>query len=67
MDQLTGWELLPEIAEPASPFGSYLERMAVDALCARVLNSCLGTYSPLALHTLADAQSRRMAVAFQYS
>jgi hypothetical protein len=40
--------------------------MAVDALCARVLNSCLGTYSPLA-HTLADAQSRRMAVAFQYS
>nr|AVY91769.1 scarecrow [Saccharum hybrid cultivar SP80-3280] len=69
MDQLTeARELLPEIAELASPFGSSPERVAAyfgDALCARVLSSYLGAYSPLALRPLAAAQSRRVAVAFQ--
>ncbi|KAJ1291492.1 hypothetical protein BS78_02G319100 [Paspalum vaginatum] len=61
-------ELLPEIAELASPFGSSPERVAAyfgDALCARVLSSYLGAYSPLALRPLAAAQSRRVAGAFQ--
>ncbi|OEL15944.1 Scarecrow-like protein 23 [Dichanthelium oligosanthes] len=69
MDQLTeARELLPEIAELASPFGSSPERVAAyfgDALCARVLSSYLGAYSPLALRQLAAAQSRRVAGAFQ--
>jgi hypothetical protein len=69
MDKLTeARELLPEIAELASPFGSSPERVAAyfgDALCARVLSSYLGAYSPLALRPLAAAQSRRVAVAFQ--
>ncbi|XP_062190443.1 scarecrow-like protein 23 [Phragmites australis] len=69
MDQLTeARELLPEIAELASPFGSSPERVAAyfgDALCARVLSSCLGAYSPLAFRPLAAAQSRRVAGAFQ--
>ncbi|CAN6212025.1 unnamed protein product [Urochloa humidicola] len=72
MDQLPeAREFLPEIAELASPFGSSPERVAAyfgDALCARVLSSYLGAYSPLALaplRTLAAAQSRRVAGAFQ--
>ncbi|KAL6656787.1 hypothetical protein ACP70R_004567 [Stipagrostis hirtigluma subsp. patula] len=69
MDQLTeARELLPEIAELASPFGSCPERVAAyfgDALCARVLSSYLGAYSPLALRPLAAAQSRRISGAFQ--
>ncbi|GJN11332.1 hypothetical protein PR202_ga29515 [Eleusine coracana subsp. coracana] len=43
-------DLLPEIAELATPFGSCPERVAAyfgDALCARVLSSCLGAYAPL--------------------
>ncbi|CAN6168477.1 unnamed protein product [Urochloa humidicola] len=71
MDQLPeARELLPEIAELASPFGSSPERVAAyfgDALCARVLSSYLGAYSPLAQlrSPLAAAQSRRVAGAFQ--
>nr|CAB3502518.1 unnamed protein product [Digitaria exilis] len=70
MDQLTeARELLPEIAELSSPFGSSPERVAAyfgDALCARVLSSYLGAYSPLSsLRPLAAAQSRRVAGAFQ--
>ncbi|CAN6199479.1 unnamed protein product [Urochloa humidicola] len=70
MDQLPeARELLPEIAELASPFGSSPERVAAyfgDALCARVLSSYLGAYSPLAqLRPLAAVQSRRVAGAFQ--
>ncbi|CAL5062122.1 unnamed protein product [Urochloa decumbens] len=70
MDQLPeARELLPEIAELASPFGSSPERVAAyfgDALCARVLSSYLGAYSPLAqLRPVAAAQSRRVAGAFQ--
>lgn len=63
-------DLLPEIAELASPFGSSPERVAAyfgDALCARVLSSYLGAYSPLAaaLRPLAAAQCGRAARAFQ--
>ncbi|XP_062187811.1 scarecrow-like protein 23 [Phragmites australis] len=69
MDQLTeARELLPEIAELASPFGSSPERVAAyfgDALCARVLSSYLGAYSPLAFRPLAAVQSRRISGAFQ--
>uniref|UniRef100_A0A0D3GSJ0 Uncharacterized protein n=1 Tax=Oryza barthii TaxID=65489 RepID=A0A0D3GSJ0_9ORYZ len=69
MDQLPeARDLLPEIAELASPFGSSPERVAAyfgDALCARVLSSYLGAYSPLALRPLAAAQSRRISGAFQ--
>uniref|UniRef100_A0A0D9X0G5 Uncharacterized protein n=1 Tax=Leersia perrieri TaxID=77586 RepID=A0A0D9X0G5_9ORYZ len=69
MDQLPqARDLLPEIAELASPFGSSPERVAAyfgDALCARVLSSYLGAYSPLALRPLAAAQSRRISCAFQ--
>ncbi|KQK15674.1 scarecrow-like protein 23 [Brachypodium distachyon] len=59
-------DLLHEIAELASPFGTSPERVAAyfgDALCARVLSSYLGAYSPLALASA--QQSRRVASAFQ--
>ena len=59
-------DMLQEVAELASPFGSSPERVAAyfgDALCARVLSSYLGAYSPLA--PLAAAQSRRVSSAFQ--
>lgn len=62
-------DMLQEIAELASPFGSSPERVAAyfgDALCARVLSSYLGAYSPLlAASPLAAAQSRRVSSAFQ--
>lgn len=61
-------DMLQEIAELASPFGSSPERVAAyfgDALCARVLSSYLGAYSPLAISPLAAAQSRRISSAFQ--
>jgi hypothetical protein len=61
--------MLQEVAELASPFGSSPERVAAyfgDALCARVLSSYLGAYSPLAtISPLAAAQSRRISSAFQ--
>ncbi|KAL0444427.1 UNVERIFIED_CONTAM: Scarecrow-like protein 23 [Sesamum latifolium] len=43
-------QLLPEIAELSSPFGSSAQRVGAyfaDALSARVISSYLGTYSPL--------------------
>uniref|UniRef100_A0ACD5YW43 Uncharacterized protein n=1 Tax=Avena sativa TaxID=4498 RepID=A0ACD5YW43_AVESA len=61
-------DMLQEVAELASPFGSSPERVAAyfgDALCARVLSSYLGAYSPLAVSPLAAAQSRRISSAFQ--
>ncbi|XP_071685290.1 scarecrow-like protein 23 [Lolium perenne] len=62
-------DMLQEIAELASPFGYSPERVAAyfgDALCARVLSSYLGAYSPLlAASPLAAAQSRRDSSAFQ--
>lgn len=44
-------QLLPEIAQLASPFGSPAERVAAyfaEALSARVINSFIGIYSPAA-------------------
>ncbi|XP_051196738.1 scarecrow-like protein 23 [Lolium perenne] len=62
-------DMLQEIAELASSFGSSPERVAAyfgDTLCARVLSSYLGAYSPLlAASPLAAAQSRRVSSAFQ--
>ncbi|KAJ6846208.1 putative scarecrow-like protein 23 [Iris pallida] len=69
MDQLTeARELLPEISELASPYGSSPERVAAyfsDALGARILSSFLGTYSPLAIRSLTMAQNQKINQAFQ--
>lgn len=43
-------DLLPEISELSSPFGSSPERVAAyfaEALHARIISSCIGTYTPL--------------------
>ncbi|XP_008786112.3 scarecrow-like protein 23 [Phoenix dactylifera] len=61
-------DLLPEISELASPFGSPPERVAAyfsEALHVRIVSSLLGAYSPLALKSLTLAQNRRIAQAFQ--
>ncbi|KAH7661713.1 Transcription factor GRAS domain-containing protein [Dioscorea alata] len=69
MDRLTeARDILPEISELASPFGSSPERVAAyfaEALNARIVSSFLGTYSPLALKSLTMEQSRRISQAFQ--
>ncbi|CAD5175655.1 scarecrow-like protein 23 [Musa acuminata AAA Group] len=57
-------DLLPEISELASPFGSSPERVAAyfaDALRARIVSSFLGAYSPLAA---VAATQRRISHAF---
>ncbi|KAG6529657.1 scarecrow-like protein 23 [Zingiber officinale] len=71
-DQLSeAHDLLPEISELASPFGSSPERVAAyfaDALRARIVSSVLSAYSPLAA-TAADAAAatqRRISQAFNY-
>nr|CAD1827931.1 unnamed protein product [Ananas comosus var. bracteatus] len=68
-------DILPEINELASPFGSSPERVAAyfaDALGARILSSYLGVYSPLIHHhkpsslpttTASSTRSRWPAVA----
>lgn len=56
-------DLLPEISELSSPFGTSPERVGAyfaHALQARVISSCLGTYSPLTIRTLNQTQSQRM-------
>lgn len=61
-------DLLPEISELASPFGSSPERVAAyfaDALNARIVSSFLGVYSPLALRSLTLSQNQRISQAFQ--
>ncbi|TQE06655.1 hypothetical protein C1H46_007721 [Malus baccata] len=61
-------DLLPEIAELSSPFGSSPERVGAyfsHALQTRVISSCLGTYSPLTNRTLTLAQSQRIFNALQ--
>ncbi|KAJ0982648.1 hypothetical protein J5N97_010903 [Dioscorea zingiberensis] len=69
MDRLTeARDILPEISELASPFGSSPERVAAyfaEALNARIVSSFLGTYAPLALKSLTMEQSRRISQAFQ--
>ncbi|KAL5581617.1 hypothetical protein UlMin_014059 [Ulmus minor] len=61
-------DLLPEIAELSSPFGSSPERVGAyfaHALQARVISSCLGTYSPLTTKSLTLTQSHRIFNALQ--
>lgn len=69
MDNLNNaTDLLPEIAELSSPFGSSPERVGAyfaHALQARVISSCLGTYSPLTAKTVTLTQSHRIFNALQ--
>ncbi|XP_052179006.1 scarecrow-like protein 23 [Diospyros lotus] len=61
-------DLLPEIWELSSPFGSSPERVAAyfaEALQARVISSCLGTYSPLNIKALTLAHSQKICNALQ--
>ncbi|OWM81569.1 scarecrow-like protein 23 [Punica granatum] len=61
-------DLLPEISVLSSPFGSSPERVAAyfaHALQARVVSSCLGTYSPLATRDLTLTQSQKIFTALQ--
>uniref|UniRef100_A0A7N0TJ50 Scarecrow-like protein 23 n=1 Tax=Kalanchoe fedtschenkoi TaxID=63787 RepID=A0A7N0TJ50_KALFE len=69
MDNLSeASDLLPEISELSSPFGSSPERVAAyfaHALQARIISSCLGTYSPLNIKTLTASHNHRISNAFQ--
>lgn len=61
-------DLLPEISELSSPFGSSPERVAAyfaEALQARIISSCLGTYSPLTIKALTLARSQKICNALQ--
>lgn len=61
-------DLLPEISELSSPFGSSPERVGayfVHALQARVVSSCLGTYSPLSTKSLTISHSQKIFNALQ--
>lgn len=61
-------DLLPEISELSSPFGSSPERVGAyfaHALQARVVSSCLGTYSPLTTKSLTLSQSQKIFNALQ--
>ncbi|XP_061362432.1 scarecrow-like protein 23 [Gastrolobium bilobum] len=61
-------DLLPEIAELSTPFGTSPERVGAyfaQALQARVVSSCLGAYSPLTTKSVALTQSQRIFNAFQ--
>lgn len=61
-------DLLPEITELSSPFGTSPERVAAyfaQALQARVVSSCLGAYSPLTAKSVTLTQSQRIFNAFQ--
>ncbi|KAL3502396.1 hypothetical protein ACH5RR_036845 [Cinchona calisaya] len=69
MDNLNdAGNLLPEIAELSSPFGSSAERVAAyfaDALSARIVSSYLGTYAPLAIKSLTKSHSQKLFNALQ--
>lgn len=61
-------DLLPEIVELSSPYGSSPQRVGAyfaHALQARVITSCLGTYSPLSSKSLTLTQSQRIFLALQ--
>ncbi|ESR43005.1 GRAS domain-containing protein [Citrus sinensis] len=61
-------DLLPEISELSSPFVSSPERVGAyfaHALQARVVSSCLGTYSPLTTKSLTLSQSQKIFNALQ--
>ncbi|KAB8392282.1 hypothetical protein FH972_024797 [Carpinus fangiana] len=61
-------DLLPEIVELSSPYGSSPQRVGAyfaHALQARVITSCLGTYSRLSSKSLTLTQSQRIFLALQ--
>ncbi|CAK9151470.1 unnamed protein product [Ilex paraguariensis] len=61
-------DLLPEISELSSPFGSSPERVAAyfaQALRARIISSCLGSYSPLNVKILSQTHSQNLFNALQ--
>ncbi|XP_062153399.1 scarecrow-like protein 23 [Alnus glutinosa] len=61
-------DLLPEIVELSSPYGSSPQRVGAyfaHALQARVITSCLGTYSPLSSRSQTLTQSQRIFLALQ--
>lgn len=61
-------DLLPEIVELSSPYGSSPQRVGAyfaHALHARVITSCLGTYSPLSSKSITLTQSQRIFLALQ--
>lgn len=61
-------DLLPEISVLSSPYGSSPERVAAyfaEALQARIISSCLGTYSPLNIKSLTLTQNQRICSALQ--
>ncbi|XP_006357876.1 scarecrow-like protein 23 [Solanum tuberosum] len=60
--------LLPEIAELSSPFGSSAERVAAyfaESLSARIISSHLRFYSPLNLKSLTLTHSQKLFTALQ--
>lgn len=60
--------LLPEISELSSPFGSSPERVAAyfaEALQSRIISSYLGKYFPLNVKTQAQAQNQKIFNALQ--
>lgn len=60
--------LLPEIAELSSPFGSSADRVAAyfaDALSARIVSSYLGTYAPLTIKSLTKSHNQKLFNALQ--
>lgn len=62
------FDLLPEIVELSSPYGSSPQRVGAyfaHALHARVITSFLGSYSPLSSKTLSLTQSQRIYSALQ--
>lgn len=66
LDEAAG--LLPEISEMSSPFGSSAERVAAyfaEGLQARIISSCLGTYSPINIKTLTLFHSHKIFNALQ--
>ncbi|KAL5739573.1 hypothetical protein ACOSQ2_028753 [Xanthoceras sorbifolium] len=66
LDEAT--DLLPEISELSSPFGSSPERVGAyfaHALQSRVVSSCLGTYSPLTSKSLTLCHSQKIFTALQ--
>lgn len=61
-------DLLPEISELSSPFGSSPERVGAyfsHALQSRVVSSCLGNYMPLTTKNLTVTQSQKIFNALQ--
>ncbi|KAL8126915.1 scarecrow-like protein 23 [Apium graveolens] len=61
-------DLLPEISELSSPYGSSPERVAAyfaEALQARIISSCLGTYSPLNIKNLTLSQCQKICNSLQ--